>query len=103
MGEVVRAVSEATRHEAILVTDVGQNQMISARYFKYTKERSIVTSGGLTGGIESGHRRNALDRRAVPARSLCGRRRQCPPDDPSGRFSQSDVAGMLILNLESYE
>lgn len=47
MGEVVRAVSEATRHEAILVTDVGQNQMISARYFKYTKERSIVTSGGL--------------------------------------------------------
>ncbi len=47
MGEVVRAVSDATRHEAILVTDVGQNQMISARYFKYTKERSIVTSGGL--------------------------------------------------------
>ena len=193
MGEVVRAVSEATRHEAILVTDVGQNQMISARYFKYTRERSIVTSGGLgtmgfglpaaigatfgrpdrtvcvfmgdgglqmniqelgtimeqkapvkiiclnnnylgnvrqwqamffnrrysftpmlnpdysfqtclfTGRIESGHRRNALDRRGVPARSLCGRRRQCPPDDPSGRFSQSDVAGMLILNLESYE
>ncbi len=47
MGEVVRAVSEATRHEAILVTDVGQNQMISARSFKYTRERSIVTSGGL--------------------------------------------------------
>ena len=47
MGEVVRAVSEATRHEAILVTDVGQNQMISARYFKYTRERIIVTSGGL--------------------------------------------------------
>lgn len=47
MGEVVRAVGEATRHEAILVTDVGQNQMISARYFKYTRERSIVTSGGL--------------------------------------------------------
>ncbi len=47
MGEVVRAVSEATQHEAILVNDVGQNQMISARYFKYTKERSIVTSGGL--------------------------------------------------------
>jgi acetolactate synthase-1/2/3 large subunit len=47
MGEVVRAVSEATRHEAILVTDVGQNQMMAARYFKYTKNRSIVTSGGL--------------------------------------------------------
>ena len=47
MGEVVRAVSEATNHEAVLVTDVGQNQMMAARYFKYTKNRSIVTSGGL--------------------------------------------------------
>ena len=47
MGEVVRAVSEEAHHEAILVTDVGQNQMMAARYFKYSKERSIVTSGGL--------------------------------------------------------
>ena len=47
MGEVVRAVSEATHHQAILVTDVGQNQMMSARYFKYSRNRSIVTSGGL--------------------------------------------------------
>lgn len=47
MGEVARAVSNATHHEAVLVTDVGQNQMLSARYFKYSKERSIITSGGL--------------------------------------------------------
>lgn len=47
MGEVVRAVSEAGNNEAILVTDVGQNQMMAARYFKYTRERSIITSGGL--------------------------------------------------------
>lgn len=47
MGEVIRAVSEATQHEAVLVTDVGQNQMMAARYFKYTKKRSIITSGGL--------------------------------------------------------
>ena len=47
MGEVVRSVSEATRNEAVLVTDVGQNQMMAARYFKYTKNRSIITSGGL--------------------------------------------------------
>lgn len=47
MGEVVRAVSEATHHEAILVTDVGQNQMMACRYFKYTKDRSVVTSGGM--------------------------------------------------------
>ena len=47
MGEVIRAVSEATNNEAILVTDVGQNQMMAARYFKFTKNRSIVSSGGL--------------------------------------------------------
>ena len=47
MGEVVHAVSEATRHEAILVTDVGQNQMMACRYFKFDKNRSLVTSGGM--------------------------------------------------------
>ena len=47
MGEVVRAVSEASNHEAILVTDVGQNQMMACRYFKFKKDRSIVTSGGM--------------------------------------------------------
>ena len=47
MGEVVNAVSEATHHEAILVTDVGQNQMMACRYFKYTRHRSVVTSGGM--------------------------------------------------------
>ena len=47
MGEVVRAVSEAANNQAILVTDVGQNQMMAARYFKYTQPRSIVTSGGM--------------------------------------------------------
>lgn len=47
MGEVVRAVSEASRHEAILVTDVGQNQLMACRYFKFKKDRSIVTSGGM--------------------------------------------------------
>ena len=47
MGEVARAVSEATNHQDILVTDVGPNQMLSARYFKYQQKRSIVTSGGL--------------------------------------------------------
>ena len=47
MGEVVHAVSEATHNEAILVTDVGQNQMFACRYFKFSKDRSIVTSGGM--------------------------------------------------------
>ena len=47
MGEVVNAVAEATRGDAVLVTDVGQNQMFACRYFKYLHRRSIVTSGGL--------------------------------------------------------
>ncbi|MCP9610967.1 biosynthetic-type acetolactate synthase large subunit [Coprobacter tertius] len=47
MGEVVRKVSKATGNEAVLVTDVGQNQMLGARYFKYSRTRSVVTSGGL--------------------------------------------------------
>lgn len=47
MGEVVNVVAEATKGEAILVTDVGQNQMFASRYFHYNKKRSIVTSGGL--------------------------------------------------------
>ena len=47
MGEVARRVSEASGNKAILVTDVGQNQMLSSRYFKFTESNSIVTSGGL--------------------------------------------------------
>lgn len=47
MGEVIRKVSEAAKNEAILVTDVGQNQMMAIRYFKFNKHRSVVSSGGL--------------------------------------------------------
>ena len=47
MGEIVNAVAEATKGDAVLVNDVGQNQMFSCRYFKYNKKRSVVTSGGL--------------------------------------------------------
>ena len=47
MGEVVHRVSEATKHNAVLVTDVGQNQMMAVRYFRYTQTRSLVSSGGL--------------------------------------------------------
>ena len=46
MGEVVRAVSNATQKKAILVTDVGQNQMFGCRYFQFSQGRSVVTSGG---------------------------------------------------------
>lgn len=47
MGEVINKISEATNNDAILVTDVGQHQMMGVRYFKYNHSRSVVTSGGL--------------------------------------------------------
>lgn len=46
MPEIVNKVTEMTHDEAVLVTDVGQNQMFACRYFRFTKQRSVVTSGG---------------------------------------------------------
>jgi acetolactate synthase-1/2/3 large subunit len=47
MGEVVRLVSDLTKGDAIIVTDVGQNQMFAARYYKFSNPNSLVTSGGM--------------------------------------------------------
>ncbi len=47
MGEVINKISEATNNDGVLVTDVGQHQMMGVRYFKYSRSRSVVTSGGL--------------------------------------------------------
>jgi acetolactate synthase-1/2/3 large subunit len=46
MGEVINEVAEQTKGEAIMSNDVGLNQMFSARYFKFKKYHSIVSSGG---------------------------------------------------------
>lgn len=70
MGEVARKVSEATANSAILVTDVGQNQMMSARYFKYTLPRSILTSGGL-GTMGYGLPAAIGAKIAMPHRTVC--------------------------------
>lgn len=47
MGEVVQQVAEQGEGKAIVVTDVGQNQMFSARYSSFVQSRSFVSSGGL--------------------------------------------------------
>ncbi|MDF1570216.1 MAG: biosynthetic-type acetolactate synthase large subunit [Bacteroidales bacterium] len=47
MGEVVNTLSELTNGEAIIVTDVGQHQMASARYYGFQKQNSWISSGGL--------------------------------------------------------
>jgi acetolactate synthase-1/2/3 large subunit len=47
MGEVVNALNELTNGEAVIVTDVGQHQMVACRYTKFNRSRSNITSGGL--------------------------------------------------------
>lgn len=47
MGGVVRKVCEAFGNDAVVVTDVGQNQMFAAKYSRFNKSRSLISSGGL--------------------------------------------------------
>ena len=47
MGEVVDRAVRAAREKAVVVTDVGQNQMMGARYARFTRSRSFISSGGL--------------------------------------------------------
>lgn len=47
MGEAVDTVARAYANDAVVVTDVGQQQMFAARYFGFRRTRSLVTSGGL--------------------------------------------------------
>ncbi len=47
MAEVIDALNELTKGDAIIVSDVGQHQMIACRYTKFNHSRSNVTSGGL--------------------------------------------------------
>ena len=47
MGEVIQAINEITNGDAIIVTDVGQHQMVACRYSKQNISRSNITSGGL--------------------------------------------------------
>ncbi len=47
MGEVVKAVSDLTGGDAVIVTDVGQHQMAVARYYTFSGKSTLVTSGGM--------------------------------------------------------
>tara|TARA_Y100000996_G_scaffold85832_1_gene59648 strand:+ start:4171 stop:5871 length:1701 start_codon:yes stop_codon:yes gene_type:complete len=47
MGESINAINKFTNGNAIIVTDVGQHQMVACRYAKFTKSKSNITSGGL--------------------------------------------------------
>ncbi|MEE9364347.1 MAG: biosynthetic-type acetolactate synthase large subunit [Cellulophaga sp.] len=70
MGEVIKQINAFSNHEAIIVTDVGQHQMIASRYAKFSKTMSNVTSGGLgTMGFALpaaiGAKMGAMDREVV--------------------------------------
>ncbi|WP_204336042.1 biosynthetic-type acetolactate synthase large subunit [Leptobacterium flavescens] len=47
MGEVLGQINRASNHEAVIVSDVGQHQMIACRYAKFRQSKSNITSGGL--------------------------------------------------------
>ncbi|MDR1644431.1 MAG: biosynthetic-type acetolactate synthase large subunit [Tannerellaceae bacterium] len=70
MGEVVRKVSDAANSDAVLVTDVGQNQMMGIRYFRYSRTRSVVTSGGL-GTMGFGLPAAIGAKQGAPDRTVC--------------------------------
>jgi acetolactate synthase I/II/III large subunit len=70
MGEVIRLVSEACNDDAIMVTDVGQHQMVATRYFKFKHSRSCVTSGGL-GTMGFGLPAAIGAKMAMPHRHVC--------------------------------
>jgi len=47
MADVINRISNLTKGKSIIVTDVGQHQMITSRYYKFKKSNSNITSGGL--------------------------------------------------------
>ncbi|MEQ5792407.1 biosynthetic-type acetolactate synthase large subunit [Muricauda sp. NFXS6] len=70
MGEVIEQINMASGHEAVIVSDVGQHQMIACRYAKFNQSKSNITSGGLgTMGFglpaAIGAKMGAMDREVV--------------------------------------
>ena len=70
MGEVVDGVSRVTEGKAVIVTDVGQNQMMAARYSRFAAGRSFLSSGGL-GTMGFGLPAAIGAKIAVPERPVC--------------------------------
>ncbi len=70
MGEVIEEINIASQQKAVIVTDVGQHQMIGCRYAKFRESKSNITSGGLgTMGFALpaaiGAKQGAMDREVV--------------------------------------
>ncbi|MGB7395504.1 MAG: biosynthetic-type acetolactate synthase large subunit [Pricia sp.] len=70
MGEVIEEINLASENKAVIVSDVGQHQMIACRYAKFNQSKSNITSGGLgTMGFALpaaiGAKMGAMDREVV--------------------------------------
>lgn len=70
MGEVIDRVVSATGRKAVVVTDVGQNQMMGARYSRFSQSRSFISSGGL-GTMGFGLPAAIGAKIACPERTVC--------------------------------
>lgn len=69
-GEVITAVADACNGDAVVVTDVGQNQLFASRYSKFNRTRSMITSGGL-GTMGFGLPAAIGAKIAAPERKVC--------------------------------
>ena len=70
MGEVVAKVAELSERRAVIVTDVGQNQLMGARYSRFCQSRSFISSGGL-GTMGFGLPAAIGAKIGVPEREVC--------------------------------
>ncbi len=104
MGEAVDTVARAYDRDAVLVTDVGQQQMFAARYFGFRRTRSIVTSGGL-GTMGFGLPASIGAKLGAPDRDVClfvGDGGLQMTIQELATISQSDVDVKIILLNNSY-
>ena len=103
MGEVVDAVAQQF-DDAILVTDVGQQQMFASRYFRFKRSRSIITSGGL-GTMGFGLPAAIGAKIGAPQRDVClfvGDGGLQMTSQELGTIYQSEVGVKIILMNNGY-
>ena len=101
MGEVIQEINKATKDNAVIVTDVGQHQMIACRYARFSETKSNITSGGLgTMGFALpaaiGAKMGAMDREVV---AIIGDGGYQMPNQELGIMQQHQVpVKVVVLN-----
>ena len=100
MAEVIDALNELTNGDAVIVTDVGQHQMVACRYAKFNQSKSNITSGGLgTMGFALPAAMGA--KYGAPERTVIAIRRWRHSNDDTGignHYAKQIDVKILILN-----